>query len=167
MRSTRPISYEAALQRAASLCSRSEQCSTEIRAKLVKWGLNYSDIEKMMDRLFDLKYIDDRRFAEAFAHDKLNFSGWGKKKIYQALRLKRLPADIIREAIDEIEEREYKDVLKKILLAKTKSLGSSPLDMLNKVKLIRHLMSRGFEYEIISEMLQRQIEEDEDEEDDE
>ena len=116
LRRKAPLSYENALLRAATLCSRCEQCSPDIIKKLSAWGLSSSDSDKIIERLTELNFLNDERFVKAYAHDKLCFSGWGRKKIQQGLWAKRLPKELIELSFDEIDDEEYTDIACQVIL---------------------------------------------------
>ena len=79
-----------ALHRAAALCSSSEHCITDIREKLSRWGIGELDARTIVERLVQERFIDEERYAIAFAKDKFRFSGWGRIKIRYALQQKRI-----------------------------------------------------------------------------
>lgn len=152
-----PITYENALNRAASLCSRCEQCSPDILKKLTSWGLGPSDSSRVIKRLEELNFLDDRRFARAYAHDKLSFSGWGRRKIIQGLWAKQLHREIIDSALDEIDVEEYDEIAMRVISQKAKSYNEWPLSRGNKVKLVRYGMMRGFEYPLIIDIINHKL----------
>lgn len=151
------LSYENALLRAATLCSRCEQCSPDIIKKLSAWGLSSSDSDKVIERLTELNFLNDERFVKAYAHDKLCFSGWGRKKIQQGLWAKRLPKELIELSFDEIDDEEYTDIACQVIRAKAKSYKEWPLSRENKIKLIRYAMMRGFEYPLIADIIRNRL----------
>lgn len=156
LRNRAPISYENALQRAAALCARCEQCTPDILKKLSAWGLGASDADKIIKRLEELSFVDDERFARAYAHDKLHFSSWGRRKIAQGLRMKRLPATICDAACEEFEEDEYRAVALRVMRAKTRQLKEWPLSYEAKVKVIKFAMTRGFEYNLVADIMRNE-----------
>ena len=148
----KPITKEAALLKMADLCARGEHCAFEIREKLRKMQLAASDANEIVEYLEDNRYIDDSRFARAFARDKVKFSGWGKNKIRMALAMKRIPSAEISLALEEIDPEEYMAVAVNAAKAKARNLDLS--DYNDKGKLYRHLASRGFEGSVISKAIQ-------------
>ena len=77
-------------------CSRREYCSSDIFKKALK-DLE-GDVEKAslaVQTLIEEKYVDDRRYAEAYAREKSSISGWGEVKIRYALSARGLPAETI------------------------------------------------------------------------
>lgn len=83
------ITETEALNRVAAYCSTAEHCRAEIAEKLQRWGIAYDAIDRIINRLEQEKYIDEKRFCRAFINDKYRFAKWGKMKIGQALQLKR------------------------------------------------------------------------------
>lgn len=148
----KPITKEAALLKMADLCARGEHCAFEIREKLRKMQLAASDANEIVVYLEENRYIDDSRFARAFARDKVKFSGWGKNKIRMALAMKRIPSAEISSALEEINPEEYMAVAVNAAKAKARNLDLS--DYNDKGKLYRHLASRGFEGSVISKAIQ-------------
>lgn len=156
LRNRAHISYENALQRAAALCARCEQCTPDILKKLSTWGLGASDAAKVIRRLEELSFVDDERFARAYAHDKLHFSSWGRRKIIQGLRVKRLPTAICDAACEEFEYEEYRAVALRVMRAKARQLKVWPPDYETKVKIIKFAMARGFEYNLVADILRNE-----------
>ena len=150
----KPLTYEQALLRAASLCSGSEHCSSEIRKKLLRWGVTSSQAEKIILYLINEKYIDNKRFCRAYCLDKFRYNHWGRIKIGQMLRMLEMESEDINEGLESINEEDYKEVLLHILTQKNRQLKDSDA-YIRKGKLIRHAMSRGFESYLITEVLQQ------------
>lgn len=156
-----PLTYENALSRAAALCAKCEQCSPDILKKLSGWGLSAGDSAKIVRRLEELRFLDDSRFARAYAHDKLHFSGWGWRKIRQGLWAKRLPPDIIDDAISDLDEEEedYRQIAVKVMKAKARQLGEWPMSRESKIKLVKFAMTRGFEYPLVADIIRNNLSE--------
>lgn len=145
------ISRDAALLKMADLCARAEHSSYEIREKLRRAAMSSADTDYIIDYLEQNRYIDNSRYSRAFARDKVRFSGWGRNKIRAALAMKRIPSPEIREALDQIDPDDYFSAALRAAQAKSRSLDLS--DYNDKMKLFRHLASRGFESGIISQAI--------------
>ena len=144
----KPLTYEQALSRVASLCSGSEHCSSEIGKKLLLWGLSPAQAEKAIDYLTDEKYIDNRRFCRAYCLDKFRYNHWGRIKISQMLRMLELSGSDINEGLEAIPEEEYQEVLLHVLEQKNRQLKDAD-PYIRKGKLVRHALSRGFETHLV------------------
>lgn len=133
-----------AYEKAALLCSKSEKCISEVQEKLKLYGLSEDESEPVVAKLISEKYIDDERFARAYAKDKFRFNHWGKQKIAFMLRSKNIAPEIMELAFAEIQEEKYSDELQKLLTDKEKSIkAKDKYDKRNK--LMRFALGRGFE----------------------
>ena len=145
-RNKKEVTPQKALEMMAGLCAKSEQCPYDIMMKLRKYGLTEEDADEVLDSLRELKFVDEARYARSFARDKVRFSGWGRNKIRQQLMLKHIPAALIAEGLDD-----YKDALIRAAKAKVKSLDLTEYG--DRTKLLKHLMTRGFEAELSMKMV--------------
>ena len=138
------------------LCSRQERCTSEIKKKLVEYNLSAQEIDRIIEILLKENYINDERYAIAFAHDKFRFNKWGKIKIEYQLKRKGINDGYILKALESIDIKEYLHMIKSELTKKFKKDKSSNVYVL-KSKLMRFGQSKGFETEhvfnIINEIL--------------
>lgn len=135
------------LVKMAGLCANAEQCSADIRRKILKQGFSQVEASEMMTYLLDKKYIDDARYSRAYAVDKVRFSRWGKMKIRMGLHSKGISESIISQALEYISEKDYNEAIEKVLLAKARSLDLN--DIKDRQKLYRHMAASGFESQMI------------------
>ena len=140
----KPITPAEALNKAAAYCTLCERCINEVSIKLTAWGILPAEQNKIIERLQSEGFIDEGRYCRAFVNDKLRFNRWGRIKITAALRDKRLPQELIKEAIEQIDEEEYTQVLRDVISIKHKELKGKE-DYATQQKLIRFATSRGFE----------------------
>ena len=139
----KPPTKESLLLRLASLCARSEQCESDLVRKIYAKGLGPSDVVWVMQNLRERAFVDDARFARSFARDKVRFSAWGRRKIRAALIAKRISEATISAAFEQIDPDDYADALARTARAKVARLDLTDRD--DRVRLFRHLVSRGFE----------------------
>ena len=142
---------EAYLQLAA-ICAQAEHCEQEMRDKMKRWELDETVQNRVIDRLVKERYIDNERYARAFVKDKIRYNKWGRRKVQQGLWMKRIDASIQQQVLDEIDEKEYLDVLRPLLKQKRKSTKASSDYELNQ-KLVRFALGRGFTFDIIRQCL--------------
>jgi regulatory protein len=142
---------EAYLQLAA-LCAQAEHCQQEMRDKMRRWELDETVQNRIITRLVKERYIDDERYARAFVKDKIRYNKWGRRKVQQALWLKHIDSDIQQRVLDEIDEKEFLDVLRPLLKQKRKSIKAASDYELNQ-KLVRFALGRGFGFNIIRQCL--------------
>lgn len=147
------IKTSQALDKARKICSQQEQCAHDIRLKLMRWGIGSDDSEKIISLLIDEKFIDDVRYSEFFVMDKFRLNKWGRKKIEYALKGKSISTTTIASAIELIDLDEYIEVLKKEIIRKKRGLkAKNQFDL--KGKLFRFAQSRGFESNLIYDVLE-------------
>ena len=155
---------EAYLQLAA-LCAQAEHCQYEILEKMKRWELPEPSQARVMARLVKERYVDDERYARAFVKDKIRYNKWGRRKVQQALWMKRIDDHIQQTVLDEIDDEDYLCVLKPLLKQKSKSIKADN-DYERHLKLVRFALGRGFTFDIIRQCLDTSdINEDEFEED--
>lgn len=139
------------LDRLQALCSRKEYCRAEILQKALKDLEGNSDAaEEIVESLVADGFVDDSRYADAFAREKAYISGWGPVKISFQLRSKGVGREEINAAIDDLEEEKMDQRLLRVLEVKAKSLKGDPQ---RKLKLIKFALSRGYEYDSVSKLL--------------
>lgn len=131
------------------LCSRREYCVSDVRKKAVTaLGGDFEAAGKVVAILIAEKYVDDLRYATAYAREKAMISGWGETKIRYMLSGKRIDKDIISQALAEIDETKAESRLEKLLENKARSLKADPQI---RFKLLRFALGRGYQYdEVVS-----------------
>lgn len=135
------------------LCSRREYCVSDIRAKLMKeLDGDVQKVESALNKLKEEKYVDDLRYATAYARDKAAISGWGATKIRYMLSAKGVAKDVISEALNEVDEAKASSRLEKLLENKYKSLKDDPQW---KIKLLRFALGRGYSYDEVNDQIHR------------
>ena len=137
----------------ATLCAQAEHCEQEMRDKMKRWEIDETVQNRIIDRLVKERYIDNERYARAFVKDKMRYNKWGRRKVQQALWMKRIDNDIQQRVLDEIDDKEYLDVLRPLLKQKRKSTKAANDYELNQ-KLVRFALGRGFTFDIIRQCLE-------------
>ena len=138
------IEEKEALGRAQALCARREYCLSEMEQKLVAWGLATASQERVLDSLVDDGFINEARFARAYALDKMRYNHWGRVNINQCLRLLGLSDTDRSSALKQLPDDEYLDILNRVANQKWPQIqGRSDYERYGK--LVRFLVGRGFE----------------------
>lgn len=144
------------LYRATSLCASSEHCCHDMEEKLCKWGATDEETSKIIAYLQKEKYIDEERFSRAYARDKMRYNHWGRQKIDQGLRILHISSSLRQQALSELPEEEYLDILSSILQSKGRCVkGRNQYE--RNAKLIRFALGRGFEMDLIRECLSESV----------
>lgn len=134
--------------RLRGLCSRREYCTSDILQKALKaLDGDAALAAEVVETLIKEKYVDDLRFASAFARDKSSIQGWGEVKIRYMLSVKKISRDVIDQALADIDEDRASSRLQKLLETKYKSLREDPHC---RLKLLRYALGRGYSYDEVS-----------------
>lgn len=140
--------------KAAGFCSKSEKCPEDVRQYLNKYSDDEFLIEKAIEILETEGYINIERYIKAYINDKYRFEKWGKIKIEFGLKQKKLPSELTKAFLNEIDYDEYLGILRDLINNKAKqNKESDPVK--KKAAIIRFALSRGFEYKMIFRVLEQ------------
>lgn len=141
------------LSRLQKLCSKAEYCRADVYRKALK------DLEgdegaagRVVEQLLADKYVDDARYASAYAREKASLQGWGPVKIRFQLRAKGVSDANIHAALEEVEPEKARAKLQKLLETKAKTLAGDPQF---RLKLIKYALSRGYDYNVVEDIINR------------
>lgn len=144
-----------AFQKICRWCAFQERSQQEVRDKLYSFGLHERDVEEVIARLISENFINEERFAVSYAGGKFRQLGWGRIKIKTALQLKKVSAYCIRKALSSIGDDEYAQKLQQVLRKRAgEEKEKNPL--LRNHRIARFAVSRGFEPDLVWEVLQLQ-----------
>ena len=139
--------------RMRALCSRREYCRKDILKKVMTaLDGDAAKAEEVVGKLVEERYVDDRRYAAAFARDKASIAGWGAAKIRYMLAAKGVDREIIASALEEVDVSRADARLEKLMENKARSLKDDPQ---RRIKLLRFGIGRGYAYEEVSSMIDR------------
>jgi len=136
----------------ARYCSQAERCVYDVRKKIAAENLPQEVEKRIIDRLIQEKFLDEKRFCRYFTNDKLKFNQWGRIKIIYEFKKRHIPPEAYSEAIDDIDESAYLSTLTRLLKSKKRTTkGRSEQELYRK--LCTFASSRGFEYPLIIKQL--------------
>lgn len=139
--------------RMRALCSRREYCRKDVLNKVMTaLDGDAAKAEEVVGKLVEERYVDDRRYAAAFARDKASIAGWGAAKIRYMLAAKGVDREIIASALEEVDVSRADARLEKLMENKARSLKDDPQ---RRIKLLRFGVGRGYAYEEVSSMIDR------------
>lgn len=131
-------------------CNYQERCHQDVRTKGLNLGFRSDELEEIISAMISEGLLDEERYARALARGKFRNNQWGKIKITQALKQHAVPEYCIRKAMTEIDDAEYKRAIKNLITTKQKSVGISKA---GNQKVISYLLQKGFEYEVVKEVM--------------
>jgi len=133
-------------------CAYQERCQQEVRDKLYEYGLKTDDVENIIVQLINENFVNEERFAIAFAGGKFRIKKWGRVKIKMELKAKRVSDYCIKKGMAQIDDAEYINVLKRLLALKSK-LITEKNHLKKKQKLVRYALGKGYEQDLIFDLL--------------
>ncbi len=144
-----------ALIKAQQSCAYQERCQQEMRNKLYEWGLYSDDVENIISDLITTNFLNEERFAKTYAGGKFRIKKWGRIKIKIELKKRSISPYCIKKAMEEIGDKDYIQTLKQLIIKKSKEIkGGKP--QLRNYKLAQYAASRGFEQDLIWDLLKEE-----------
>lgn len=137
-----------ALAKIYRYCAYQERSHREVKTKLFEYGLRSGEVDEILARLITEGFLNEERFAKAFAGGKFRMMKWGKLKIQRELEMAGLTSKCIARGLKEIDQRDYLNTIASLI--KKKSLLSSEPDLFKKKnKIARFVIGKGFEPEFV------------------
>lgn len=146
------ITEQDAFYKLSAMCSTAEHCSFEMLDKMRRWNIADDAQARIMQRLTEEKYIDDKRFCTFFVRDKIRYNKWGRMKIEQALWQKRIPKEISATVLDSIDDNDYLKILRPLIATKKKTTKCNN-EYERNGKIIKFALGRGFEMRLIRQCI--------------
>jgi len=140
--------FKEAKLKAARFCAYRERTQQEVRDKLYQYGLDGEQVEELISELITEGFINEERFAKAYAGGKFRLKNWGKLKIERGLEQHGLTAYCIAKGLDSIESDDYQSTLKKLALQKWQRLSETDI-FIKKHKTANFLIGKGFEPDLV------------------
>lgn len=137
----------------AKYCAYQDRCHWEVENKMAEFNLIPEAKDEIIIYLIQNKFLNEERFTKSFVQGKFNQKNWGRIKIRMELRKRKIPPKMIESALYEIDEEEYLKTLQNLFEKKKNSLKTERDSFKKKAKIRNYLLQKGFESEIITELL--------------
>lgn len=137
-------------------CAYRDRSQKEVEDKLIEMRMIPAAREEIIIKLMQENFLNEERFARSFVRGKFRIKKWGRHKIKQELKLKDISSPIIRIAMTEINENDYKSTLYS-LAEKKLTLLSDPDKYKLRKKLNDHLLRKGYEGSLVFEVSEELI----------
>ena len=148
MHNKRVYDIKIAIERLKNYCALQDRCQWEVTQKMKEWGLLEMTQNHILEILIQEKYVDEERFAQSFCRGKFLIKKWGKVKITNELKKKKISNICIKKGLEEIDLTEYDLLLENLLTKKNDTLRDKN-HFTRKSKLARFLIQRGFEGNLV------------------
>ena len=142
------------LNKARKYCSYQERCLADVKAKLKEWNAADRTVEKIIQSLEKEDYINEERYAIAFALGKLRNNKWGRNKIFYAMTRKRIPEIYIQMGMNEIDEEEYINILRSVL--QSKKIDEKD-EFKRNSKLVKYAVQKGYQASLAWKVLKGEV----------
>jgi len=143
------LTKEQALQKLRQYCAYQERSHSEVQTKLYELGIRKTEHDEIIATLIEEDYLNEERFAMQFVGGKFRMKDWGRKKIYYALKEKKISEYSIKKALQQVSEEAYQEVLTE-LAQKKYGLLKDEQWLVRKRKTIDYLLQKGYEYELVT-----------------
>ena len=134
-------------------CKYQERCHSEVRNKLYELGCSTTEVEQTITGLIETGILNEERFAKAFAGGKFRMKQWGREKIKQQLKLRKISDYCIKKALADIPAEDYETTLNKLALKKAEEIKKDRSILSRKSKLYRYLSQKGYERDLITDII--------------
>jgi regulatory protein len=148
------LTTEKAYLKITRFCTYQERTQQEVRHRLYMWEVNADEVEELIARLIEDNFLNEERFAKAYAGGKFRMREWGKVKIENRLKSKGLSSYCIKKGLQEINEEDYIQTLKRLIIKrkeKEKQKGSNPSYI--RQFIYSYLITKGYESDLILKTL--------------
>ena len=150
---TKNIGTEAAFRKIKHYCAYQERAHAEVKQKLYGYGLYKNEVEELLSQLIEENYLNEERFAIAFAGGKFRIKQWGKTKIKYELAQKQVSAYCIKKALASILDEDYEKTLAKLAAEKLQTLQGETNIFKKKSKLQNYLVGKGYEFGVVGKVV--------------
>jgi len=142
------ISADEALARLQKYCAYQERCHQEVRRKLLDLGIYGDTLEEIIAELISDNFLNELRFAESYVRGKYRLKKWGKIRLLQELKRRKISEYCIKKAMQQVEEIDYEETIKALILKKEKTIREKDPFKKNG-KIARYLIQKGYESYIV------------------
>ena len=147
------LTKEQAHQKVKQYCAYQERSHSEVKKKLYSFGLYKHEVELLIAKLIEDDYLNEERFAIAFAGGKFRIRQWGKVKIKYELKQRGVSNYCIQKALASIDEKSYMATLNKLYVQKLKTMAGDKGSYSSKAKLLAYLTQKGYETKQVYEFI--------------
>lgn len=148
------IGTDRAFTKIARYCSYQERCHSEVKQELFSYGLYSEEVDEILVKLITENYLNEQRFAIAFAGGRFRLKKWGRVKIRYELRKRRISDACISNALYSLDEEAYNITLIQLFQLKEKAVSKEKNPFKRKMKIRAWLLQKGYEGELISDLFE-------------
>lgn len=144
---------ESTLASITKYCQYQERCHSEAMSKLIELGCTSVEAEEYIAELISVGILNEERFARAFARGKFRMLGWGRVKITQQLKFKKVSDYCIKKGLSEIDTEEYAGKLQNLVEKKKNELKKERSKRIMHQKVYKYIIHKGYESDMVIDLL--------------
>jgi regulatory protein len=142
------------LQAIQHYCAYQERCHSEVRNKLLELGFRGNELEEAIASLIADNFLNEERYAQQYCGGKFRINKWGRKKIIQELKKKKVSDYCIKKGLKEIDAQQYWETLRQLTTKKVSEINAKEKNIwIRKQKLQRYLIQKGYESDLINDVM--------------
>ena len=138
-------------------CKYQERCHMEVRNKLYELGCRTDEVEFQLSLLIENGVLNEEKFARDYTRGKFRMKQWGREKIKQQLKLRKISDYCIKKAMTEIDGDEYEKILLKLAAKKAEEVKSDRSLPSRKAKIYRYLLQKGYERDMVTDIINAMV----------
>jgi regulatory protein len=139
---------KAAIKRLRNYCALEDKCQWDVIQKMQEWGLLEDSQNHILELLIEEKYVDEERYSRSFCRGKFRIKKWGKIKISNELKKKKISEVSINKGLEEISNFEYQEELDMQYHKKKKFIKEENY-FIKKKKIATYLINKGYESNVV------------------
>jgi regulatory protein len=136
------------IQKLKKICEKTDKCKYDIKQKMYSLKIEKKLQEKILTILVEENYINENRYAQNYCRGKFRINKWGKQKIINALKSKNISSTNIKNGINEINTKLYKNLIQELISKKNENFHETDINVKRK-KIARFLLQKGFESSLV------------------
>jgi len=148
------MSSSAVIQKLQHYCAYQERCHSEVKYKCLELGLRGDEVDEAIAELVSENFLNEERFARAFAGGKFRSKQWGRKKILAELKQRQVSSYCIKKGMEEIDDDDYEKTLISVAEKKYASLNGEQ-DFKRRYKVVQYLLQKGYEPELAQPIVEQ------------
>jgi regulatory protein len=153
MQKKQRLSLQEAWGKIQKYCAYQERCHKEVKEKLYSYSLSTNEVDELTDRLIQENYLNEERFAKAYAGGKFRVKKWGRIKILLELKFRDISPYCIKEGMKEIDDVLYYEQLKTILYKRWEAMRKESNVLMRRKKTSSYLIAKGYEPDLVWDIL--------------
>lgn len=139
-------------QKMVNYCVYQDRCHAEVEQKMRDFLLIQEAKDEIYLYLIKENYLNEERFTRSYIRGKFYIKHWGRNKIKMNLKMKGISEKLISHSMDEIDDGDYEKTVIK-LFQNYYITQKATADYQKRSKAIKHLLSKGYEYDVILSLI--------------